>query len=430
MESAARMEEEGKEAKHKLYIVGVGPGTPEFLTGEARRAISRCRRFAGGWRQLKLAPVGAETCVIGSDLNKVRQFVEGGLDNGDVCVLASGDPGCYSILPFLRKHFNDTIRVVPGLSSVQLLSARLGEPWQGWRLESLHGRSSNKLTPPEADTVYLCDDKNTPQALARLLLKEMKNCQAIVGSNLGTPEEEVFLGGMFDVAGRKFPGNSLLLVSPDKEPHSFASWLETDDQEAETATEAGKATGAAPGIPDNYWLRIEDVPLSKREVRSVLMAYASPRGCNVVWDIGAGTGSYGIECSLLEPRARVISIDKSTDAIALTEENAERFGANVETVCAEAPECLAGLPRPDLVIVGGSEGRLEEIFRAVVDMLAPGGRIVVTAVKEETSELARNLFEASGLQNVGAVRVSISRGDGKEWTDNNPVVIYSGDMGE
>lgn len=391
-----------------LFVVGAGPGALELLTGEAREAISRCRYFAGGRRQLELAPSAAETCAIGSDLEEVRRFVAEKLKEGDVCVLASGDPGCYSILPFLKEHFGGRVRVIPGLSSVQVLAARLGEPWQDWRLVSLHGRDAGAVPPPEGTTVYLCDGKRTPQSLARLLLEENTDGRAAVGANLGTQAEEIFEGSLPEVAAGSFPGNSLLLVMPG-------------------ADGGGTAPSPAPGIPDGQWLRREGIPLSKREVRAVLLACARPRGRKVIWDIGAGTGSYGIECALLEPGARVIAIDRNPEALELVQANAGRFGACVETAGGEAPDCLKDLPQPDLVIIGGSDGRLEDIFAAAARALSPGGGLVVTAVLEETMKLAPRLFAESGLQNCEAVRVAIARGDGRSWTDNNPVVIFSGD---
>lgn len=349
-------------------------------------------------------------------------------------MLASGDPGCYSILAWLGRHFDGQIRVTPGLSSVQLLAARLKTAWQDWRIESLHGRDAWKVMPPEQATVYLCDGKNTPQALARLLLEEMPDCPAVVGTSLGMPDEQLFEGGLFDVAAGRFPGNSLLLVRP-VETEAFSS----EDAEVSSASFSGASNsfsppfregsgeGAPPGIPDRLWRRLEGVPLSKSEVRAVLLSLAQPAGRGVIWDVGSGSGSYAIECALLSPAARVIAIERRPEASALIAENAGHFGAGVEVVSGSAPECLAGLPAPDLVIIGGSDGRLEEIFPAAVARLRPGGRIVVTAVLEKTAAQAPGLFNAAVLANRQAVRVAISRGEGEEWTDNNPVTIFTGD---
>jgi len=401
-----------------LHIVGAGPGTAELLTGEARRIVNSCRYFAGGRRLLELAPADAETHVISAELDATRGFIEEKLKKGDVCVLASGDPGCFSIMPFLMDYFKDDIRVTPGISSMQLLAARLGIPWQDWTLISLHGRSAAIDTDTVSwvnPTLYFCDKDNAPQDLARMLLEEMQDCAAFVGSNLGIEGENIVRGTLMETAGGTYPGNSLLLVLPAR--HA---------QKARTR-EQPDINAAAPGIPDDLWLRQEGIPLSKSEVRAVLFSKARPKGRRVIWDVGAGTGSYGIECSLLEPGAMVFSIDMNSQACALIRENAVRFGANVQTVTGAAPDVLVDLPRPDLVIIGGNDGRLDEIFGAALEALSPGGRIVVTALLEKTKKAAHRAFAGSGLLNRQATRVSIARGESQDWLEYNPVIIFTGD---
>jgi precorrin-6Y C5,15-methyltransferase (decarboxylating) len=422
--------------QNTLYIVGVGPGTEGLLTAEAREMIESCRYFVGGKRQLALAeqlaptpaadlapapapntapapasaPARAETHVIDADLVRARRFITDSLELGDVCVLASGDPGSFSILPFLNKAFSDRIQVAPGISSVQLLSARLRLPWHDWRLVSLHGRKKALVPLPDTGvpTVYFCDHASSPQAIAGGLPKVLSERHVVVGSSLGLPDEQVWKGSLADAALLDFPGNSLLLLFPEQEPSSAQSV-------------------SAPGIPDDAWLRCEGVPLSKSEVRAVLLAKAQPAGRRVIWDSGAGTGSYGIECALIEPAAYVYAIDKNPEACTVLADNARRFGAVVEPVNAEAPDAFTRLPRPDLVIIGGNDGRLEAIFRGALDALAPGGRIVVTALLEETKKKAHGLFAASGLENRAATRVAISRGEARQWVEHNPVIIFTGD---
>ena len=393
---------------HTLYIIGAGPGDGSLLTEEARALIAGCRFLAAGKRLLDLAPAGAEAFAIASDLEAVRAFVAGSLEEDDVCVLASGDPGCFSILPFLQKHFGECLKIIPGISVVQLLSARLQKSWQDWKLISMHGRGP-KLAPlpsPSRPTLYFCDAASSPQAIATSLPQALGGRQAAVGAALELSGEELWQGRLAEAAGRKFPGNSVLLIFPG-------------------LPEQIRAPGA-PGIPDEFWLRREGIPLSKSEVRAVLLSKAEPRGRSVIWDSGAGTGSYGIECALIEPGARVYAIDKNPEACELAAENAQRFGAVVDTVCGEAPACYDDLPRPDLVIIGGNNGRLESIFTAAQAALVPEGRLVVTALLEETKKAAHALFAASGLSGRTATRVAISRGKARDWVEHNPVTIFAG----
>ncbi len=416
-----------KANKKTIFIIGVGPGPEALLTEAARLTIGACRVFVGGERLLRLAPEEAETFTVGSELDAVRRFIAGPIEREDVCVLASGDPGCFSIMQSLKDDFEDRIQVVPGIAAVQLLSARLLTPWHDWRLVSLHGRQKElaPLPDPSRPTVYFCDDKNSPQAIADNLPKALSKRPVAVGGNLGLPDETIWEGRLADAANLEFPGNSLLLVFPamrsiDASRGKAAAHAAITD--ADAAAEA-----AAPGIPDELWLRLEGVPLSKSEVRTVVISKARPGGRRVIWDAGAGTGSYGIECALIEPRARVYAIDKNPEACDLVDRNALRFGAVVETVRDETPKCFPELPQPDLVIIGGNDGRLEEIFQGAAEALAPGGRILVTALLEETKKKAHKLFAESGLLNRGATRVAISRGQNRQWMDHNPVIIFTGD---
>lgn len=428
-----------------LFVVGAGPGSAAHLTEEARQIISASAFIAGGPHQLRLAgnyaSAAAETHTIGAVLDDTAAFISEKLKSGNVCVLTSGDPGCYSILPFLKKRFGAGIVVVPGISSVQLLAARLAVPWEAWDLVSLHGRAFDLPAAPARPTLFFCDGSNTPQAVARRLLDlqdqkqsasgsdsdettwEPPDFEAAVGAALGRGDELVRKGSLGEISQMDLPGDSLLLVMP--EPRTPAPGRMTAAAAREAPRNSG--TGGAPGIPDDRWLRQEGIPLAKAEVRAVLLAKARPAGRGVIWDIGAGTGSYGIECSLLEPGAQVIAMDKNPAACHLVAANAERFGARVEIVCASAPEGFETLAAPDLVIIGGSEGMLVPIFKAAARALKPGGRLAVTALLESTKKTAHKLFAESGLENRSATRVSIARGEGHEWVEQNPVIIFTGD---
>ena len=407
------------ENRNTLYIVGVGPGTGATLTDEARSLIAGCPSFDGGQRLLELAPEGAELHAITADLEGTRRFVAAGLEHSDVCVLASGDPGCFGILPYLKDNFADRIQVAPGISSLQIMAARLHLSWQDWRLVSLHGRTAELAPLPDLSlpTLYFCDASSAPQVIAKSLPPALADRRAAIGCDLGLPEEQIWQGRLADVVLLSFPGNSLFLILPEEERNASG---DSDGMEA-------RRSASAPGIPDELWLRGEGIPLSKSEVRAVLLAKAQPRGRRVIWDSGAGTGSYGIECSLIEPGARVYSIDKNSEACELASRNARRFGAVIETVSGEAPDCFGGLPRPDLVIVGGNDGRLEKIFQGALEALAPGGRILVTALLEQTKKVAHDLFAHAGLEGRSVTRVSIARGEATQWLEHNPVIIFSGD---
>lgn len=139
-----------------------------------------------------------------------------------------------------------------------------------------------------------------------------------------------------------------------------------------------------PVIPDEQFVRGE-VPMTKQEVRLFVMAQAAVAPTDIVWDVGAGTGSLAIEAALRAEQGHVYALDGNAEACALVGENAVKFGVgNLSVIGRKAPAALAGLPDPDVAFVGGSGGELAEILAACADRLRPGGRLIVMAVLVET----------------------------------------------
>jgi precorrin-6Y C5,15-methyltransferase (decarboxylating) CbiT subunit len=188
-----------------------------------------------------------------------------------------------------------------------------------------------------------------------------------------------------------------------------------------------------PGIPDDFFIRGK-VPMTKEEIRAVTIAKARLAPGQVVWDVGAGTGSLSVEAALQVPGGVVYAVERNPEGLALKERNAIVFGLdNLELIRGEAPESLAGLPAPDRVIVGGSGGRLEEIITVIHRRLRPGGRVVLNAVTLETAASAvRILKELFGA--VDVVQVSVARtvtaGGSHLMKGLNPVMVISVEKGE
>ena len=150
-----------------------------------------------------------------------------------------------------------------------------------------------------------------------------------------------------------------------------------------------------PAIPDEQFQR-GDVPMTKQEIRVYLMAQAQIQPRDVVWDIGAGTGSLTVESALRALAGHVYAVEVEADACALVRSNADQFHLpNVTVIPAKAPQGLAELPDPDVIFVGGSGGNLRQILTVAAQRLQPGGRLIVTAVVVET--LQETLQFADGL---------------------------------
>lgn len=164
------------------------------------------------------------------------------------------------------------------------------------------------------------------------------------------------------------------------------------------------------GIEDDEFLRGK-VPMTKQEVRILALAKAHISPDSIVYDIGAGTGSFSIEAARLAPRGRVFALEKNKEAVALIRANAEKFKlSNIEILLREAPEGMADLPSPDVVLIGGSGRHMEEILDLVTEKLPEGGRIVVTAITVQSlMQCISYMRTHKDIYQYDAIQVQVSR---------------------
>lgn len=183
------------------------------------------------------------------------------------------------------------------------------------------------------------------------------------------------------------------------------------------------------GIADSEFIR-GDIPMTKQEIRILTLAKARIKATDIVLDIGAGTGSLSVEAALLAEQGRVIAIERQPAGISLIKANAARFGAaNLETVLGAAPEAMAGLPMVDVILIGGSGGKLPAILDCADQLLKPAGRLIITAVTVETLA-ALNILRAKSNYSVEACCVQVTRieqaGASNMFKALNPVYIIAG----
>ncbi len=392
----------------RLLVVGVGPDEREYLTPAAARLARSCEVFVGGRAALRAAPGWGERVEISGPLDPVLDRVGLLLGQGKrVCVLTSGDPGYFGMLAALERCFPGEAVVEPGVSSTQLLAARLGLPWQELTHTSAHGRALEAPDFTDRPIAVLCGGDNTPEAVAALLLAGGWQAQAAVGVGLGAPDEAVTVGDLPAIAAGAFGSPAVMIVAPE-------IWLREGNRSFvarhDDPTAGSIPTRAmAPGIADEEFERLERVPLSRWEVRSVLASVARPASRRVIWDVGAGSGGFSVELALLAPDARVVAFERGSTACEAIRRNAERFGARVEVVEGEAPDALqhcAGYSPPDLVVIGGSGGRLEDILNTAAGCMTPGGRVIVTAVTLETAGSAASLLSWEPWSGLDAVQLA------------------------
>lgn len=204
---------------HTLYIVGIGPGDPDYVVPKGKQLIHEAKVLAGSERSLEdFAEPGQVTFPVTGKLAELVEFVRSQLSEHNVVVMVSGDPGYYSLLPYLKKNFPDTpLEVIPGISSVTFAFARLGEPWQEAELLSFHGRV------PSADTLYyeegrrlafLTDRQYNAAAIARILIEHgwPDSTKAAACERLSYADERIQRGLLGDIAELTGFAHAVLVV--------------------------------------------------------------------------------------------------------------------------------------------------------------------------------------------------------------------------
>lgn len=307
-----------------------------------------------------------------------------------VAVLASGDPMWHGVgATLLRAVDVAETRIFPAPSAFSLAAARMGWPLAGAVTLSLHARPSALLRPHLHDgarLLVLTSDAAQPATIAALLAAEgFGESNVTLLEALGGPAERI-RGGI----ARDFAPND---VHP----------LNTLGIEIVASREA-RILPRAPGLPDADFAH--DGQLTKREVRAITLSALQPVPGALLWDVGAGAGSIGIEWMLAHPTCRAIAIEGREDRAARITLNAEALGVpGMRIVTGEAPAALAGLPRPDAVFLGGGAND-PGVFDAALDALKPGGRFVANAVTLETEAL---LLARRATLGGEMLRIAISR---------------------
>lgn len=393
----------------RISIVGAGPGDRAFLTLGGLAAIETAGLLIAAPRLLEAFPEAAcekRACVCVEEI--ARHIRESGQES--ICVLVSGDAGFYSAAKKLRPLLSGCeAETIPGISSLQYLCAKLRIPWEDIPSISAHGRQVNVAAHAarHARVFFLTGGEMTAQTLCVALVAcGMGDAKVTVGSRLSYPDESIVTDSAANLAARSFDPLNAVLVERAAPPR----W--------------GWATG---GIPDGLFLR-GNVPMTKAEVRCVAVAKLRVGPGDVIYDIGAGTGSVSVELALAG--GRVYAVERDGEALELLTRNRDAFGAhNIQLVPGEAPKALEHLPSPAAMFVGGSGGRLGEILRAALDK-NPGVRVAITAVSLETPGQAVRLLEELKFRDIDVAQVSVSRGKamGGHWLmqAQNPIAIISG----
>jgi len=394
-----------------LSIVGIGEDGVDGLSAVARELIAAAEVVFGGRRHLALAgPLirGARRAWPSPFEKAIDEVLA--YRGRPICVLATGDPFHYGVgVTLARRIAAHEMVVVPAPSAFSLAAARLGWSLADAILLSLHGRSLDLIRPhlqPRARILALMSDSDAPAALARSLTATgfEKSCMTVLEA-LGGPRERI----------RTAEAASFALDSIEP--------LNTVAIEVESGPQA-RVLARAAGLADDLFE--QDGQITKREIRAVTLSALAPRRGELLWDIGAGSGSIAIEWMLADPAMRAIAVERRTDRAARVRRNAMAFGVPGLTVIeAAAPEALRGLATPDAIFIGGGGGD-SGLMEAATRALRSGGRLVINALTLETEALLLARHAAFGGE---LVRLAVSRTDslgGKTgWRAARPVTQWS-----
>ncbi len=344
------------------------------------------------------------------------------IDRQRVVLLASGDPLWYGIGRFLLHHLPaERLRFHPSPTSLQLAFARIGRPWQDASWISLHGRDpaplAARLQQRPAALAVLCDPGRGGAAEVCELLRASGLEPAYrlwLCERLGHPLERVRLLA----AGEPVPADldplHLVLLVAESPPLPASSSLPLF------------------GIEDGQWLQHADRPglMTKRDVRIQLLADLELPARGVLWDIGAGVGSIGLEALRLRPGLALWALERRTGGAALIQANADRFGVAPAAVLeGEAPGAFSTFPDPDRVVIGGGGPGRKGLLRAVLERLRPGGVVVVPLATLEGLAELRPVLASAGLE-VSVSQHQTWRGaplaDGTRLSPLNPVLVVKG----
>jgi len=417
----------------RCTLIGILDDGWSGLSDSARERLHTAGVVIGAGRTLDLVRphLANETVCHDMDgaLTKVPEWTQAALAEGrPVAILATGDPLCHGIAAWLKERIDAPLDILPNVSTLQLACARFRQPWQDIKIASCHSKDAGEwfvgATPEHGlypamraiakhPRVFLfTGPENNPARLARALLTAGYASDEIrlsVACRLQLADEQLFPDLPLDTAAAmSFPEPNVLLVRRD-----------------EVAGEPNF------GLDDlDYIQRSPEKGLiTKQEARALSLAKLRIRPDATVWDIGAGSGSVGLEAARLAPRGHVWAIEKAEGDAANARANAARFRiSNYSLFDGKAPQHLDTWPDPDAVFIGGSGGELGALIRLILARLKPGGRLVMNFVTlENLATATAALTEAGTVWDVVQLQASRSQPilDMHRMAAQNPVWIVT-----
>ena len=383
-----------------IAAIGIGTG-PQCLSALAVEWIHAAQVLTGGARHLELFPNHTgQKISLKSPISRSLEEIDRLSISKRVAVLCSGDPLYFGIGKTLANRFgSERLIMIPNVTSVQTLCARICDSWDSVESVSFHGRRGEGGIQCVLDILnrgrkaaVITDSGHSPKWIARELIQAGRSeCKLIIGEDLGTPTERVRSFSPSEAAGEDFSSLNVILVQP-----------------AETRSCKLDEPGMVFGFGEEMFER-EAGMITKMEVRAAVLALLQLGPGQILWDIGAATGSVSIEAARIAPLKRVFAVEKDSSRHSKLLRNLEKFRASeVEAVCAKASEAIGTLPAPDRVFIGGSGEDLDNILNTVAQRLLAGGRVVQTVVLLHTLEKVNAFWRERDFE-VSIVQLQVNR---------------------
>ena len=391
-----------------ISVIGIGLDGADGLSAKISKIVEQADILAGSKRHLSYFAdrQSKKICLtnLKTGIEEIATLVTKDLS---IVILTSGDPLFFGLGRLLLANFDaEQIQFYPHVSSIQLGFSKIKVPWQDAHLVSVHGRSNDELIKllkqGKEKIALLTDGNNNPTAIARLYLALdlPVNYSFHVCENLGDINEEVSsfafeqLEELSNLDRDGFAALNVLILIRE---------AQTDSIDLNTLP--------IIGLPDSSFLSFQDRPslITKREIRLAILGELSLQPNQIIWDIGAGTGSVSIEIARLCPTSRIYAIEKTSMGSSLITKNSKRFKvSNIESVNGKAPEALSDLPHPERIFIGGSGGNIVDILATCQAKISVQGIIVMAFATVEHSYQAINWLSNNSWQ-YRLLQLQISR---------------------
>jgi precorrin-6Y C5,15-methyltransferase (decarboxylating) len=361
-------------------VIGLDGRPPD---GEAGRALRDAALIVGGERHLEMLAVErGRAVVLRGDLSEALAKIEEA--GSPAVVLASGDPGFFGIVRLLGARFGrENLRVLPGLSSVALAFAGAGLSWDDAATVSAHGRDPRRavnVCRAFPKVAVLTAPDFGPAELAREL--DGLGRGFVVAERLGEPDERFVYGDAATISGISWNDPNVVLVLDEERVSTRKGWISS-----------GLGSPGRWALPEDGFEHRSGM-ITKSATRAFVLSRLGPGAGDLIWDVGAGSGSVAIECARFG--AAAIAIERDPESCARIRRNTERHGVSVQLVEGEAPGALHNLPEPDAVFVGGTGGSFEEIVKPCA--VSARRSIVLALVGLERVVPAARILGGCGLE--------------------------------